>query len=136
MKTFYARDRARAEQVFNLLRPEGSQMARNRFLNQVDKHVASDYSEGLGLKLLGLSGNRCVPYVEIHEDNDTGWDVDWMVAVDVDGSWEAFDKSEASGYDVYIKAAPHRAHLEAAVKQAHISKRIQEPEPCEESAQP
>ena len=135
MKTFYARDRARAEQVFNLLRPEGSQMARNRFLNQVDKLVASDYSDGLGLKLLGLDGNRCVNYIEIHEDADTGWDVDWMVAVDVDGSWEAVDKNEASGYSVYIKAAPHRARLEAEVKQAHINKRIQEPEPCEESAQ-
>ena len=134
MKTFLCKDRGRAEQVLNLLRPEATERTRNVFLNKVDRHLKADYSDGLGLKLLGLNGNECVNYVEIHECPDTGWDVDWMVAVETADGWESFDKMEATGYDVYIKAAPQRERLESEIKQAHFNNRLQEPLPCEESA--
>jgi hypothetical protein len=55
-----------------------------------------------------------------------------MVAVETEGGWESFDKMEATGYDVYIKAAPQRERLESEVKQAHFNKRLREPPPCEE----
>jgi hypothetical protein len=134
MKTFLCKDRGRAEQVLNLLRPEATERTCNIFLNKVDRHLGADYSGGLGLKLLGLNDKRCVNYVEIHECPKTGWDVDWMVAVETADGWEAFDKMEATCYDVYIKAAPHRERLESEVKQEHFNKRLQEPLPCEESA--
>ena len=132
MKTFFCKDRGRAEQVFNLLRPEATERTRNVFLNKVDRHVEADYSDGLGLKLLGLDGKRCVNYVEVHECPNTGWDVDWMVAVETEDGFKSFDKMEATGYDVYIKAAPQRERLENEVKQAHFNKRLREPPPCEE----
>jgi len=131
MKTFYAKTRERAGMVFDLLRPEASKRARVIFLNKVDRHITSDYSGGTGLKLVGLSSNPCVNYVEMSE-TDSGMDVDWMIAVSGPDGWESFDKNEASGYDVFIKALPNRERLESEVKESHFSKRKQEQKRCEE----
>jgi len=117
--------------VFDLLRPEASKRARVIFLNKVDKHIASDYSEGTGLKLVGLSGNHCINYVEMSE-TDSGMEVDWMIAVSGPDGYQSFDKNEASCYDVFIKALPNRERLESEVKELHFSKRKQEQKQCEE----
>ena len=110
--------------MYSRLRPESSQMAARRYARKAGAHLATDYSDARGLKILGLDVAEARPYIEFQITEEDTLDIEWMVyVIDSSGSGEVFDTHEVLGYDTFVKSAPARKELDAAEKERSLNKK-------------
>lgn len=109
-----------AVEVFNRQKP--SKSSKQRFENKVKKHLERDYSQARGLAMLGISGNKTKPFIEVDINTDSNKiDFDLMVAVFVNDEWIVFAKSEALGYNDFIMSPKTYAERLEQVKAESIA---------------
>ena len=124
MRSYYAKDIERAIEVYSRLRPGSSQMAARRYARKAGSHLATDYRDSKGLRILGVDVAEARPYIEFQVTDEDTLEIEWMVyVVDSSGSGEVFDTHEVLGYDTFIKAAPMRKELDAAAKSESLERK-------------
>lgn len=103
-----------------------SKISRSRFAGKAEKHFATDYSSGNGLKKLGLDGRETKNFIEFYSDEESNLVIDYMVAVKVDGEWEVFDNFEASGYSSFLLSSEEIARRSRVEREKHYSQKRKE----------
>ena len=98
----FAKSAAEAIEIHS--RVKKTKISRGRFASRVKKHFETDYSNGRGLKLLGLDGRETKNFIEFYVDDSGEFIYETMVAVKGDDGWEVFDNQEALGYSPFLLA--------------------------------
>lgn len=120
MSNFY-RDADKAIEELKRLRPSITETAVKRNRTKIRNHLEKDYSEGRGLRKLGLGGSKTKNFIEFYDNEERDRiDVEFLVAVDVDGQYEVFAYDEALGYTEFIVAASELDERKEIEKQKHL----------------
>lgn len=120
MSNFY-RDADKAIEELKRLRPSITETAVKRNRTKIQNHLEKDYSEGRGLRKLGLGGSKTKNFIEFYDNEERDRiDVEFLVAVDVDGQYEVFAYDEALGYTEFIVTASELDERKEIEKQKHL----------------
>ena len=126
MSNFYnTTDSALAE--LKRLRPDisASGLARNR--GRIKAHLEHDYSEGRGLRVLGIDARGTKNFIEFYHNELNGRiEIEHLVAVLCGDSWEVFDRDEALGYNSFIIRPEALEAAKAEQRENHLERRRKE----------
>lgn len=129
MSNFYRTADSAIEELTRL-RPDITLAAVKRNRTRIRHHLETDYSDGRGLRLLGHGGNKTKNFIEFYDNEEKNRiDVEFLVAVDIDGQWEVFSSDEALGYTVFIIAKDTLEKRKAEEKERHLQEKKAEHEP-------
>lgn len=115
-----------AVEALKELRPDMTEPAAKRNAARIRSHLGRDYSNSRGLLTLGHAGNKTKNFIEFYVGVNGRVDIEYMIAVDIDGQWEVFDAHELlCNNEFIIGASELESRLEEA-KKIHIQNRREE----------
>ncbi len=125
MSNFYRTTESAIERL-KQLRPDITDAAVKRNAGRIKAHLARDYSESRGLIVLGHAGNNTKNFIEFYVGEKGSVDVEFLVAVDIDGQWEVFDSHELICKNEFIIGAGEVAARAEEIKQQHLQEKRDE----------
>lgn len=126
MSNFYS-DADEAVEELKKLRPSMTPQSAKYNRTKIKSHLDRDYSNGRGLRKLGIGGNRTKNWVEFYANIERDRiEIEYMVAVEVDGEFIGFAFDEALGYNSFILTRDEIDERSQAEKQKHLTEKANE----------
>ena len=109
------------------LRPDLTVAAEKRNAGRIKAHLKRDYTDARGLLILGHKGCQTKNFIEFYDNPEKGTiDVEYLIAVDIDGQYEVFDSHELLVSNEFIVGEGVLTERKEEVKQQHLQEKRDE----------
>lgn len=126
MSNFYS-DADEAVEELKRLRPGMTAQSVKYSRSKIKNHLEKDYSNGRGLRKLGIGGNETKNWVEFYDNQERDRiEVEYMVSVEVDGEYIGFAFDEALGYNSFVLTRDTIDSRKEIEKHKHLTEKANE----------